>query len=176
MMRFLCLLLVCLGIARAEEPAMEEKPLEKIHATILVPKGWFVSEEGEDGVWVYTISREKPDQEGASSVGLILQVTTKVKERTEMTASEYAADMLSAMQEDAAPPLEQSEDGPYKSFQNSSMMEDDQGAVRTINLAKANDKTDTLYYLTWHAPDSESTTLEPIREKIFGSLKFDPTF
>ncbi len=161
---------------RAEEPEMVDTPLPKIHASILVPKGWNLTEQESEGVLTYTISREKlksPDDSPAA--GLVLQVTPKVKERTEMTPSDYASDLLSGMKDDDAT-IEKSEEGPFKDFQTTYTTEGEEGTSRVLCLAKGNDKSGTLYFLSWHTPQAEAAKLDPIREKIFAALKFDPTF
>ena len=55
-------------------------------------------------------------------------------------------------------------------------IESDQGNIKVINLAKANDSTGTLYFATWQSPEQEEPQLEKLREAVLASLKFDPAF
>jgi hypothetical protein len=56
------------------------------------------------------------------------------------------------------------------------MIESEAGNVEMINIAKANDATGTLYFLSWQAPAAETETIKDLREKILSSLKLDPAF
>ena len=57
----------------AGEPVLQEKALPEIKGSILVPEGWFVQQEKEDGVIVYRISRDQPVNAVALTAYLILQ-------------------------------------------------------------------------------------------------------
>jgi hypothetical protein len=93
--RFLfCLFLASAAFAQ-ETPELEEKPLPEIKGSILMPKNWFVKTDKEEDVVIYQFSREKPGEAGFST-GLIVTVTPKVTERTEMKPSQYGIEMLTA--------------------------------------------------------------------------------
>jgi hypothetical protein len=168
-------LILVSDLMAAEPPELEEKALPEIKAAITLPKEWFVKVDKEDDVVVYQFSREKPTETGFVT-GLILTVTPKVKERTEMKPSQYGVEMLSAMLEDGAPKIEPVKEGPIESYRATHQIEGENGNVEMINIAKANDATGTLYFLTWQAPVSEEATIKELRETILGSLKLDPAF
>ena len=76
--------------------ASKEQALPAINAKMLIPEGWYMKQESDDGVTVYQISREKAENEGGHlSAGLIVSVTTKVPDRASMKPSEYANDLFS---------------------------------------------------------------------------------
>lgn len=172
-------LLFCLFFASAalaqETPELEEKPLPEIKGSILMPKDWFVKTDKEDDVVIYQFSREKPGEAGFST-GLIITVTPKVTERTEMKPSQYGIEMITAMLDDGAPKIEPVKEGALESYRASHLIESETGNVEMINIAKANDATGTLYFLTWQAPTTEAETIKDLREKILSSLKLDPAF
>lgn len=171
---FFCLLLAPLAFT-VEASELEEKPLPEIKASIAVPKDWFVKTDKEEDVVIYQFSREKPG-DGAFATGLILTVTPKVPERTEMKPSQYGIEMIAATLDEGAPTIEPVKEGALESYRASHLIESETGDVDMINIAKANDATGTLYFLTWQAPASEEATIKDLREKILGSLKLDPAF
>jgi hypothetical protein len=163
------------GLMASEPPVLEEKALPEIKGAITLPKDWYVKVDKEDDVVVYQFSREKPTEAGFTT-GLILTVTPKVKERTEMSPSQYGIEMLSATLDEGAPGIEPVKDGPIQSFRASHQVEGENGAIEMINIARANDGTGTLYFLTWQSPVSESDSLKELRERILSSLRLDPGF
>lgn len=177
-MRYFFLAVLSLASVVAEEPTVKEQALADIKATCQMPEGWFFSENTEDGVSVYQISKEKPATEGdAPGVGLILSATPKVTERAEMKPSAYAEELLSAAQEESgAKPMQKTDEGPLKCFRSEYTVEGDGGKVVVITIAKANDTSGTLYFFTWQNPEAEESVIAPIREKFLGSFKLDPAF
>ncbi len=160
----------------AEIPALTDKALPAIKASLGLPSGWFVKEETEDGVVIYQISREKVQgDDGTFIAGLTLTVTPKVQERAEMSASKYAEDLVEAMS-DMNHPVIKSEEGPYKIFRVEYVVEGDPGNISIYNYARANDTTGTLYFISWQGPVVESDKLDPLRDKILASFKTDPSF
>ena len=100
-MKNLLLIFLTTAMAFAQQPALKEQTLPEIKAKMLLPDGWYMKEESEDGVTVYQISREKAEDEGDTfSAGLILSVTTKVPDRASMKPSEYANDLLTSAQDE----------------------------------------------------------------------------
>lgn len=170
-------LLFCLFLTSAvfagEGLELEEKPLPEIKGSILMPKGWFSKTDKEEDVVIYQFSREKPG-EGAFSTGLILTVTPKVTERTEMKPSQYGIEMITATLDEGAPKIEPVKEGALESYRASHVIESETGNIEMINIAKANDATGTLYFLTWQSPTAETETLKELREKILSSLTLDP--
>lgn len=173
-------------VARAEEPALKEQPLTTIKASISLPEGWFIKEDTDDGVSVYQMTREKIQNEGDTfTLGLILTVTPKVPARAEMKPSEYANELLSSGADDAQD-VKTSEDGPFKNFQTEYSIESDPGdgdsktksndGLTVVNVAKANDGTGTLYFITWENPSKDNEKYALLRAKILASLKLDPAF
>ncbi len=154
-------------------PELEARPLPEIKGSIVLPKDWFVKTDKEDDVVIYQFSREKPG-DGAFSTGLILTVTPKVPERTEMKPSQYGIEMLTATLDEGAPKIEPVKEGALESYRASHLIESETGNVEMINIAKANDATGTLYFLTWQSPVAETETIKDLREKILSSLQLDP--
>src|SRR3977135_1549931 len=115
-MKRLLLVLFTTAATLGQQPAFKEQALPAIKAKMLLPDGWFMKEESEDGVIVYQISREKAEAEGdIFNAGLILSVTTKVPDRASMKPSQYASDLLSSAQEEGdGAKLEKTEEGTLK--------------------------------------------------------------
>jgi hypothetical protein len=177
-MKYLLLILMTTAIGWGEEPALKEQALPAIKATMLVPEGWHINEQSEDGVTVYQITREKAETEGdVFSAGLILSVTTKVPDRASMKPSEYANDLLTSEHEEGdGAKLEKTEEGPLQCLRLEYTIESDEGNIKVVNLAKANDSTGTLYFATWQSPEKEEPKLKELRESVLSSIKLDPSF
>lgn len=174
------LLLILFTVARVlgEQAPLKEQALPAINAKILIPEGWFTKQESDDGVTVYQVSREKAEnEEDVFSAGLILSVTNKVPDRASMKPSEYASDLLSSAQDEGdGAKLQRTEEGPFQCLRLEYTIESDQGNIKVINVAKANDSTGTLYFATWQSPEKEEPQLKELREAVLASMKFDPTF
>lgn len=177
-MRAIAVFLVLATTALAQEPVLKKQELTTVKGSILVPEGWFFKEDTDEGVSIYQISREKGDKEGEPfSVGLILTVTPKVPERAGESPSQYAADILpSSADEPGGKELTKTEEGALKVFRTEYIVEGEPGNIKIVNLAKANDATGTLYFVTWQSPDFDEETLKELREKILSSLTVDPSF
>ena len=177
-MKYLLLLLLTSAISFGQQPALKEQSLPAIKGKMLLPEGWFLKEQSEDGVTVYQITREKAENEGdIFSAGLIFSVTTKVPDRASMKPSEYANDLLTSAQDEGDDAkLEKTEEGPLQCLRAEYTIESDQGNIKVINLAKANDSTGTLYFATWQSPEKEETQLKALREAVLSSIKLDPSF
>ena len=177
-MKHLLLILFTMASALGQQAALKEQALPAINAKILIPEGWFTKEESDDGVTVYQVSREKAEtEEDVFSAGLILSVTNKVPDRASMKPSEYASDLLSSAQDEGdGAKLQRTEEGPFQCLRLEYTIESDQGNIKVINLAKANDSTGTLYFATWQSPEKEEPQLKELREAVLASMKFDPTF
>lgn len=176
--KHLVLILFTAAGALSQQPTFKEHDLPAIKAKILVPEGWFLNEEVEDGVTVYQISRKKnASEEDVFNTGLILSVTTKIPDRASMKPSQYASDLLSSAQEEGeGAKLEKTDEGPLQCLRIEYSIESDEGEIKVINLAKANDKTGTLYFATWQSPEKEEPQLKELREAVITSLKVDPSF
>ncbi len=176
-MRYLLLAVFAASAALAQDPAWKEETLPAIKATLQLPEGWHLKEETEDGVAVYQITREKLESSNDSFTDeLILSATPKVPERAGMKPSEYASELLASALEEGGKELQKSEEGAIKSFRTEYTIESEQGKMLVINIAKANDTTGTLYFLTWQSLASEPAALADQREKILSSLKLDPAY
>ena len=177
-MRALLFIALLTTAAFAQEPAMKKQDLTAIKGSIELPEGWFLKEDTEDGVSIYQITREKTEKEGDTfTAGLILTVTPKVQERTGESPSAYAKDILpSSPDEPGGKELQMTEEGPLKCFRTEYDIEGEGGNIKVVNLAKANDGTSTLYFITWQSPEAEDKKLKDVREKIFSSLTVDPAY
>jgi hypothetical protein len=177
-MKHLLLILFTATSLLGQQPALKEQALSAIKAKMLVPEGWFTKEESDDGVFVYQISREKAETEGDTfSAGLILSVTTKVPDRASMKPSEYATDLLSSAQDEGdGAKLQKTQEGQFQCLRLEYTIESEEGNIKVINLAKANDSTGTLYFATWQSPEKEEPQLKELREAVLTSLAFDPAF
>jgi hypothetical protein len=177
-MKHLLFLALTSAMAFGQQPALKEQALPAIKGSILLPDGWHMKEESEDGVTVYQMSREKAEGEGEIfSAGLILSVTTKIPDRASMKPSEYAKDLLTSAQEEAdGAQLQESQEGPLECLRVEYTIESDEGNFKVINLAKANDATGTLYFATWQSPEKEEAALKPVRDAVLSSIKVDPSF
>lgn len=177
-MKHLLLFLFTTASVLGQQAALKEQALPAINAKILIPEGWFTKQESDDGVTVCQISREKAEnEEDVFSAGLILSVTNKVPDRASMKPSEYASDLLSTAQDEGdGAKLQRTEEGPFQCLRLEYTIESDQGNIKVINVAKANDSTGTLYFATWQSPEKEEPQLKELREAVLASMKFDPTF
>jgi hypothetical protein len=177
-MKHLLLILFTTASLFGQQAPLKEQALSAIKAKMLVPEGWFMKEESDDGVTVYQVSREKAEsEEDVFSAGLILSVTNKVPDRASMKPSEYASDLLSSAQDEGdGAKLQSTEEGPFQCLRLEYTIESDQGNIKVINVAKANDSTGTLYFATWQSPEKEEPQLRELREAVLSSMKFDPTF
>jgi hypothetical protein len=177
-MKHLLLILFTTASVLGQPAALKEQALPQINAKILIPEGWFTKEESDDGVTVYQVSREKAEnEEDVFSAGLILSVTNKVPDRASMKPSEYASDLLSPAQDEGdGAKLQRTEEGPFQCLRLEYTIESDQGNIKVINVAKANDSTGTLYFAIWQSPEKEEPQLKELREAVLASMKFDPTF
>jgi hypothetical protein len=177
-MKHLLFLMLTAVMAVGQQPALKEQTLPAIKGSILLPDGWHMKEEAEDGVTVYQISRDKAEGgEEIFSTGLILSVTTKVPDRASMKPSEYANDLLTSAQEEGdGAKLEKTQEGPLECLRLEYTIESEEGPIKVINLAKANDATGTLYFATWQSAEKEEPALKPVREAVLSSIKLDPSF
>jgi hypothetical protein len=177
-MKHFLFLAFTVAIAFGQQPPLKEHALPAIKGSILLPDGWNLKEEAEDGVTVYQVSREKGEsEEEIFSTGLILSVTTKVPDRASMKPSEYARDLLTSAQEEGGDAkLEKTQEGPLECLRLEYTIESDEGNIKVINLAKANDATGTLYFATWQSTEKEEAALKPVREAVLSSMKLDPSF
>ena len=177
-MKYFVFLALTTAMAFGDPPALKEQALPAVKGSILLPEGWHMKEESEDGVSVYQMSREKAEGEGEIfSAGLILSVTTKIPERASLKPSEYAKDLLTSAQEEGdGAQLVKTQEGPLECLRVEYTIESDEGNMRVINLAKANDATGTLYFATWQSPEKEEAALKPLRDAILSSIKVDPSF
>lgn len=176
-MKHLLFLVLTAATAFGQQPALKEQALPAIKGSILLPDGWHMKEESEDGVTVYQLSREKEAGEEIFSTGLILSVTTKVPDRASMKPSEYANDLLTSAQEEGdGAKLEKTQEGPLECLRLEYTIESEEGNIKVINLAKANDATGTLYFATWQSAEKEEPALKPVREAVLSSMKLDPSF
>ena len=177
-MKHLLLILFTTASVLGQHAALKEHALPAINAKMLIPEGWFTKEESDDGVSVSQISREKAEnEEDVFNAGLILSVTTKVPDRASMKPSEYASDLLSSAEDEGdGAKLERTEEGPFQCLRLEYTIESEQGNIKVINVAKANDTTGTLYFATWQSPEKEEPQLKELREAVLASLKFDPAF
>ena len=177
-MKHLLFLVLTAATAFGEQPALKEQALPAIKGSVLLPDGWHMKEESEDGVTVYHLSREKAEAgEEIFSTGLILSVTTKVPDRASMKPSEYANDLLTSAQEEGdGAKLEKTQEGPLECLRLEYTIESEEGNIKVINLAKANDATGTLYFATWQSAEKEEPVLKSVREAVLSSIKLDPSF
>lgn len=175
--------------AHAEDPALKEQALTAVKGSISIPDGWFVKEDTDDGVSVYQFTKEKVQNEGDNfTVGLILTVTPKVPTRAEMKPSEYAKELL-ASGADEAKNVKKTEEGPFQVLSTEYSVETDNSdsngdaaapksndGLKVVNIAKANDGTGTLYFITWENPSKDDAKYTELRAKVLASLKLDPAF
>lgn len=177
MKTLLCALFVACypALLFAADSGWKEQALPAAKARIQIPDDWHLTEQEEEGVIVYQISRESVEPGMDNYIaGLTLSVTTKVPERAELSPSKYAAELLSST-EDSNPPKMQQE-GPFTKYRLEYAIEGEEGNIQIVDVAYANDGTGTLYFLAWQSPQSECEKLDPIREKILSSAVFDPSF
>jgi hypothetical protein len=126
---------------------------------------------------VYQISREKAEsEEEIFSTGLILSVTTQgarscIDEAERIRAGpSYVSPGRNRVQ------TGKTKEGPLESLRLEYTIESDEGNIKVINVAKANDATGTLYFATWQSAEKEEAALKPIRDAVLSSIKLDPSF
>lgn len=162
--------------AWAGETAFHEQALPEVKATIQLPEGWTSLLESEEGVFVYHLQKDgKPGE--PDPLAITLSVTTKVPERTTQSPSAYATALVDMSQDDGPnSPIQKGEIDKLPSLRSEYDFESDKGKMRAVNIAIPNDKTGTLYFFAWQAPMDEPAESEALRDKIVGSVKFDPSF
>ena len=177
-MKHVLLILFTTACVLGEQAVLREHALPAVNAKMLIPEGWFTKQESDDGVTVCQISREKAEnEEDVFSAGLIVSVTTKVPDRASMKPSEYAHDLLTSAQEEGeGAKLEKKQEGPLESLRLEYTIESEEGNIKVINLAKANDATGTLYFANWQSAEKEEPVLKSVREAVLSSIKLDPSF
>ncbi len=172
------LLILFSATALVAEPTitLRDNPLPDIKATIQIPESWKTSTESEDGVFVYRFG--KPGKQGqGGTTSMTLSVTPKVPERTEQTPGAYAAALVDISQDDGpTAPVQKGVISDLPSLRSEYDFDGDSGKMRVVNIAIPNDKTGTLYFFAWQSPMEEALESEAVREKILGSVKFDPSF
>ena len=175
-MRTALLILLSATAAWAGETALHEQTLQEVKATIQLPEGWASVMESEDGVFVYHLQKGGKSSE-PDPLAITLSVTTKIPDRTTQSPSAYAAALID-MSQDEGPnsPIQKGEIDKLPSLRSEYDFESDKGKMRAVNIAIPNDKTGTLYFFAWQAPINEPAESEAVRDKIVGSVKFDPAF
>lgn len=179
-MKLLLTAFACAALASAvlggDPPALAEQPLKEIKAAVKIPEGWHIRTDSDEGVVVYQITREAMDAaEGTFLVGFTLSVTPDVPGRLQVPPSQYAADLLNFSVEEGGT-VDSEDKPPFKIIKTSYAVEGETGDVSVTDVATANDKTGTLYFLAWQNPKSEEAAVAAVREAVLASLKFDPSF
>ena len=175
-MRTAVFFLLAAASAWAGGGTLHDQSLPEVKASIQIPEGWTSSTESDEGVFVYHLGKggraDEPDP-----LSITLSVTTKVPERTVQAPSQYASALLDMSQDEGPNAAIQKGllDG-LPSLRSEYHFESDKGKMRAVNIAVPNDKTGTLYFFAWQAPMDEPAEAEAIRDKVVGSVKFDPAF
>lgn len=173
---FFAILLAAAPARPADPPPLVERALPEIKASVKIPEGWHVRQDSEDGVVVYQITRESTESDGGIFlVGFTLSVTPDVPGRLQMPPSQYAVDLLNFSVEEGGT-VDSVDKPPFKVITTAYSVEGEGGDVTVTDVATANDKTGTLYFLAWQNPKAEEAAVAPLREAVLGSLKFDPAF
>ena len=175
-MRSALLVLLTAATVVAAEIALHPHPLPESNASIQIPEDWICSTESEEGIFVYHLG--KSTKPGAlDPTAITLSVTTKVPDRTSQSPSDYAAALIDMSQDDGPnAPIQKGGFNDLPMLRSEYEFEGDSGKMRAVNIAIPNDKTGTLYFFAWQAPQDEPAEAEAVREKIVASAKFDPAF
>ena len=175
-MRTAVFFLLAAASAWAGGVALHDQPLPEIKASIQVPEGWTSSTESDEGVFVYHLGKGGRAGE-PNSLSITLSVTTKVPDRTTQSPSQYAFALLDISQDEGPnAAIQKNLLNGLPSLRSEYHFESDKGKMRAVNIAVPNDKTGTLYFFAWQAPMDEPAEAEAIRDKVVGSVKFDPAF
>jgi hypothetical protein len=175
-MRTTLLLLLAAAALNAGELSFHEQALPEAKASIQIPEGWTCTTESDEGVFVYHLGKSaKPGEQDPTAI--TLSVTTKVPDRTAQSPSDYAAALID-MSQDEGPnsPVQKGQFNGLPMLRSEYDFDGDSGKMRAVNIAIPNDKTGTLYFFAWQAPQDEPAEAEAVREKILASAKFDPAF
>lgn len=173
-----------LGVLSAASPELPPAPegftwkqIEPVKATVLIPTGWhFKSQEGGSKRH-YAISKENIDEKGSFETGLTFVVWQKVSTESQgpVPPSAYAAAMLQKFKE--LKTLERDQAGTQGPFQCVRYQYVDappgQTSIRVYNLLLANDKTGTLYIITFEGPTKEWEQAWALGSTILKNLRID---
>jgi len=137
----------------------EWKWCEDIKAGFLCPRGWFFKEEENGGTRAVFISRESIDKEGVFKTGLSVNVIRDASRKAGMPLLEYARIYIEGMKAktSASRAVQTAGDGVYfKGFSGFFRSESPVvGPVIIFKLILANEKTGTLYIVSFESPAGE---------------------
>lgn len=151
--------------------------LPEIKAAMPLPTGWFYKVTGEKGTPTYYLTPEATDDNDEFQAGLSLQVVRKAKAKTGRPAADYAELLL--MRTGFGPGQQQLEKNAsvegtfYKRTVRYRDAPPEAAARVVFQLALANAKTDTLYLLTFEAPEQDWPAAWRVGEKMIQGWVLD---
>jgi hypothetical protein len=151
--------------------------LPEIKAAMPLPTGWYFKATGEKGAPTYYLTPEETDDNDEFQAGLSLQVVRKAKAKTGRPAPDYAE--LLMMRTGFGPGQQQLEKNAsvegtfYKRTVRYRDAPPEAPARVVFQMALANAKTDTLYLLTFEAPEPDWPAAWRVGEKMIQGWVLD---
>ncbi|UOQ97526.1 hypothetical protein MUN81_20125 [Hymenobacter sp. 5317J-9] len=151
--------------------------LPEIKAAMPLPTGWYFKVTGEKGAPTYYLTPEETDENDEFQEGLSVQVVRKAKGKTGRPAADYAELlMMRAGFGSGQTQLEKTAtvEGPFYKRTVRYREAPPEAATRIVyQMALANAKTDTLYLLTFEAPEAAWPAAWRVGEKMIQAWVLD---
>ncbi|MBJ6110504.1 hypothetical protein JAO73_15885 [Hymenobacter sp. BT523] len=151
--------------------------LPEIKAAMPLPTGWYYKVTGEKGAPTYYLTPEETGENDEFQEGLSLQVVRKAKAKTGRPAADYAE--LLMMRAGFGPGQTQLDKNAtvegafYKRTVRYREAPPEAATHIVYQLALANAKTDTLYLLTFEAPEADWPAAWRVGEKMIQAWVLD---
>jgi len=139
----------------------------EIKGAFLVPQNWFFKAEKQKGTLAYLVTRENIDKSGEFLVGLSVNVMPRLKDRDAVESAR--AFMASYVQGKKVLDSAEAKRPPLVGL--GVRVVDDTATMHTLVLA--NPKTNTLYLITFEAPNAEWEKEWATGEQILGVMLLD---
>ena len=173
----LILTLILSSACLAEQPKLPAPPdnyswkwCEDIKSAFLMPKGWHFKQMTKKGTYCCFIIKEDIDKLGKFDTGLTVNVIKDIPSKSKMSPSQYAQEYVK--QAEASKKVLNKWTtvmGPFKAY---GCLYASKGTM-IHNLLIANDKTGSMYFVIFEAPEKEWKDAWKIGEPIMKKLLID---
>ncbi|HCE45744.1 MAG TPA: hypothetical protein DET40_19550 [Lentisphaeria bacterium] len=185
MKKMLCLLILLAGLLLQAADLLPEPPkgfiwrqLPFIKASVMMPDDWFFSfiPDNKEEKYIYHITRENIEQKGVYESGLDFRVMRGVPVKTKgKLPSEYSASAVSETEKIVKFTKKWEETkGIFKEIGFMYVASDEKESTTIYRLYISNDKTGTVYVLTFEGPTKVWDELwKNVGEVIFKNMSID---
>jgi hypothetical protein len=175
-------LVLSVAAAQADDPPMTPPKgytwanCPSIKAAFLKPDGWYFKSTKQGDTQGFFISKEKIEAGGGYTTGLAVNVIPDIPKKKSVAPSAYARQFRESARKNVTFTKEWDKDmGPFKSVGFVYTKKDKAGSFTVHNLLIANDKTGTMYLVTFEAPAEEWAEAWKIGEPMLNFLFIDDT-